>query len=106
MTTQEINKRLYELLGNCWHEPDGEAKFAGNFICKKCRYVYWANTTPDYCADPRLVIKAMMERKDWPDFLRWFFGKKNRDAEDLLYSIMDTTGKLALLAIEYLEGRK
>ena len=89
-----INRRLHELLGGTWDTHEG---WYGNF-----------NKNPDYCADPRLVLKAMMEREDYPYFserIGWYI---QREEGRLIYTylIMDTTGKLAQLAIKWLEEGK
>jgi hypothetical protein len=73
---------------------------------------------PDYCADPRLVIEAMREREDFIMFLKTtgsggdmliLTGKTlpvdNVEHREFVYLdlIMDKTGKLALLGIEWLK---
>jgi hypothetical protein len=80
MTTQEINKTLHELLG-------------------------LSGPVSDYCGDPRLVIKAMMERKDWEGFQWRICQEENIHCVDIDL-IMDTTGKLALLAIGWLKEKR
>jgi hypothetical protein len=110
--TQEINRRLHEALGRCWHERPKQGYDIPNIhydpSCPKCG----ANTekvmNPDYCSDPRLAIEAMQERDDWDAFMYWqgfcesSIMPKYWIPIDLM---MDTTGNLALLAIEWLERR-
>jgi hypothetical protein len=125
MTTNEINKQLHEALEKCWHEPEilhttvknisgiiGTTTGFGSWICKKCHRVINDCSNPDYCADPRLVIEAMMER---PDFALWMahleYIGDNIEATDWDHTvdidlIMDKTGKLALLAIEWMRKEK
>ena len=104
--TQEINRKLHEALGRCWHEPAANKPW----YCMKCKD-YFHHTNPDYCADPRLVIEAMMERKDWPLFLDYVGGDYYPPADPLAGNIslidcnliLDKTGKLRDAAIEWLE---
>lgn len=109
--TQEINRRLHEALGKCWHEP------ASNFrcYCHKCgktipRDGVTGNIIrPDYCTDPRLVIEAMMEKWIWDKFAGSLCERNKRQVGNYNISldlIMDKTGKIAKLAIDWLEGRK
>jgi len=77
--------------------------------CSKRKPIY-----PDYAADPRLVLREMMKRKDWPRFLDSIDGMHNcydygqeivwRDWIEVKY-LLDTTGKLRDKAIEWLKGR-
>ncbi|HSW62198.1 MAG TPA: hypothetical protein VLH56_02585 [Dissulfurispiraceae bacterium] len=112
----QINRRLHLALGYKAHtittdtNPDSDGwmwsvcscgdKWSDHSIDKRHR-------NPDYCGDPRLVIEAMFAREDWIDF---------RDACITIYGdaipvdlILDKTGELALLALEWLgqqEGGK
>jgi hypothetical protein len=94
----DINHRLHEALGKCW---------------KYAEYRNSQQYNPDYCADPRLVIEVM--EAEYPEFIESVFSiddaeyhsyrpEKRRIVFDKFVDlIMDTTGKLALLAIEFLE---
>ena len=55
-----------------------------------------------YCADPRLVIKAMMTQEDYNQFI---LKQILTDRIDVHHIYMDRTGKLAKLAIEWIERR-
>lgn len=114
----DLNRRLHEALGKCWHRgftttyrtPDTLA----DFKCYNCgltqeirEYGEEYNPNPDYCADPRLVIEVMMEREDWLEFAAHYLIVDVHSQEDGIQIdlIMDKTGKLAKLAIEWL-GKK
>lgn len=90
------------------------AELAG--ICKTCDDKV-CTLHPDCCfnyaANPIEVLRVMREREDWPMFVSkvglrsgpdWVIS----DPTDyvLLSLILDTTGKLRDLAIEFMEGRK
>lgn len=119
--TQEINKAFHEALGKCWHTFSSEgSSYQGERICTKCGFKAMdrernphglpelpdvITVFPDYCADPRLVIEVMRGRVDWEKFLAWLIS--GLDSISLIMElfidlIMDTTGKLALLGIEWL----
>jgi hypothetical protein len=91
MNPNEINQALHEALGKYWF--------------KHC-----PQENPDYCGDPRLVIEAMQERDDWFDFVQYICPIDNKPAWsailDLLDLIMDKSGKLAMLAIEWMKEAK
>jgi hypothetical protein len=62
---------------------------------------------PDYCNDPRLVIEAMGERYEDTEFIEYAVkGSRKLPEYELADLFMDRTGKLASLAIEFLEERK
>ena len=99
----EINRRLHEALGRCWHEYD---HWKGRRQVCRCEQWLWYFDAPiewdnpDYCLDPRLVIAAMRD-ECWTEFVVYIGG----DRMGLLipvYLIMDTTGKLAQAAQEWL----
>jgi len=95
------NRRLHEALGK---------KGAEHHLHINEEYIdgLWY---PNYKADPRLVIEAMMERKDWPLFLDYVGGDYYPPADPLAGNIslidcnliLDKTGKLRDAAIEWLE---
>jgi hypothetical protein len=102
MTTTEINKRLAELAGICWHKWDEVSFFVMG--CTKCGLKGDPNKhpNPDFCADPRLVLEVM---KTKCLFMNDLFRECVYHGMDwfLFTYILDTTGKLALAAIGFLE---
>lgn len=106
------NKELHELFGHCWHEDWYPAPYsADSFICKKCKKEFSVPlpANPDYAADPRLVLREMEKRGDWPKFLSgsglyWYTTRRGGMAFIALEIIMDTTGKLRDIAIEWLKN--
>ena len=112
MTTQDINRAFHEAAGKCWHAP--ALNFRG--YCHKCGKTITKDKItgniirPDYRDDPRLVIEVMMERKDWIKFLQYItnhclsgYAAINNFTRDL---IMDRTGKLRDLALEWINKQK
>jgi hypothetical protein len=106
----DLNQRLHEALGLCWHHwVLGKQKFdeSDHFYCTKCGYrLGYTETTdqPDYVADPRLVLREMQKREDWIDFCesnRWIWANYMAIKIDV---ILDTTGKLARLALDWLKS--
>jgi len=109
----DLNREFAELVGICWHDygriqyEDGAIEF---LTCRKCKSV---TPNPDYAADPRLVLREMVKRKDFGgDFgFQQIIGGPEYDKIDIDYLIdsngeLDTTGKLRNKAIEFLkEGR-
>jgi hypothetical protein len=86
MTPNEINQALHEALGKYWF--------------KHC-----PQENPDYCADPRLVIEAMREKGLLEEFL-FYLSKEQYTSGVSINLIMDKSGKLALLGIEWLKEAK
>ena len=125
-----INRKLHEEFGYPWHERDRyrvlEPGVTGFCRCgSRFRYPYeldrhCAEHNPDYKADPRLVIREMEKRKELIPFVKAFYLYVNFDPVhlwetgeqinlmpiDILHLIMDTTGKLRDLAIEWLREQK
>lgn len=103
----DANRRFSELAGIC--------KTCDDKVC---------TLDPDCCTDytdPREVLRVMMEREDWPEFVekigityytRETWGGNPDTAFDkehyaiVLDLILDTTGRLRDMAIEWMEGRK
>ena len=104
-----VNRELVELLGMCCHE-------SGEYvdICHKCGHAFnHIQPTPDFVSDARLVLREMVKycgddeykfaqflyslpvHGTYPHLLRSF----------ILDLILDQTGKLAELAVEFLKGR-
>jgi len=103
MTSQEINKRFAKLAGICWHEsnyPEGVTGY--QFVCLKCKQLY--NHNPDFCADPREVLKVLEDKFMLSQFLYSF----SWDSPYFFMQdyILDTTGKAALAAIEWMEKQE
>ena len=104
------NRELHELLGLCWHEIVAIDRI--NYVCS-CGKVYkiddkYACVNPDYAADPRLVLREMMKREDWFEFVNEIGQMEQNEGSDMIYLIyiLDTTGKLRDLAIEWLKNNK
>jgi hypothetical protein len=93
----KINRRLHEALGcRC-----------GQWLWYFDAPVEWGN--PNYCADPRLVIEVMREKEDFVRFIRFLSKGMIEPAQSSFICIdlmMDKTGKLAELAIEWLAQKE
>ena len=113
-----VNRRLHEAFGHCWHEsfvvvqPYIEYEQDRIVKCVHCEKQGSQSdlSNPDYAADPRLVLREMMKREDWIDFFQWASDhKKMLDYNGRgsvfikLKYLLDTTGKLRDIAIEWLE---
>ena len=127
-----INRELHEALGYCWHKQgyvggtgggsvyrDGTNTFTFNYDCycscgeKFTNYIDLLNhckqNNSDYKADPRLVLREMEKREDWIKFAVFLHHSQSISAlhagvvrtvpVDL---ILDQTGKLAQLALDFL----
>ena len=111
-----MNKELHELLGHCWHETEWVP--GQGLRCKKCKI--WAvhspdphyeiqdrlSPGPDYAADPRLVLREMEKREDWKNFTTYLMNRIDFTYPLFENYILDTTGKLRDLAIEWLKEGK
>ena len=104
----DLNREFARLVGLCWHEYDTET-----LNCIHCEKVMWRkdSNNPDYAADPRLALREMVKRKDWPEF-RHKIGTVMRIIKDkpaILVNIdyiLDTTGLLRNKAIEFLKEKE
>jgi hypothetical protein len=100
MTTTEINRRFAELAGIPF--KSGHESFdyhtRGN----------WIPDDPDFCTDPRLVLREMKKRSDWGIFYYNILTEKDGyGGKDFrLDLVLDTTGLLALRAIKWMEEKK
>ena len=117
-----LNKELHEALGHCWHEERPDILRIDDILtCRKCGAFFIDDDmeNPDYVADPRLVIREMEKRGDWPRFCKkigyamgaiYASSQKPDPAPTrfLVYVdlIMDTTGKLATIARDWLKEQK
>jgi hypothetical protein len=112
MTPQEINEKFARLAGICEHEHDKDTiepqgwKYPVNSF--PCLQTHIAESHPDFCADPRLVLREMSKKGDY----LWFFSSITpiMHLRGMLNwvddYILDTTGKLALKASEWMEKDK
>lgn len=112
------NKAFHEAARKCWHEElvkevEDDSGFV-TYICS-CGSCYSfrdhikkhiAESNPDYCDDPRLVIEVMRKREDWDEFCIFVEQKCWYDAYPWIDLFMDKTGKLRDLALEWLEKEK
>jgi hypothetical protein len=115
MTPKEINRKFAKLARICCHEenigylPDYGCicgfKDSRRWVLKKHLL---KNPNPDFCADPRLVLEVMMKREDWSEFLFVIVAALTCKEErcPLIRYILDTTGLLAVKAIEWMEGKE
>ena len=101
--TADLSRKLHLLL-----HSERQFLFHGNVSLNDC----YDENIPDYCDDPRLVIEAMREYcgGDEYKFSQFLFslpihGTYPHLLRGFIDLILDKTGKLALLAIEWLEGR-
>ena len=104
-----INRELHEAFRHCWHERKENPAFmwdedAPISICT-CGKTDCEDSNPDYKADPRLVIREMEKRNDFDAFCKTI-GIRSHGGPFYVEStyIMDTTGKLATLARDWLKG--
>jgi hypothetical protein len=113
MTTTEINKKFAELAGIPWHEKEWIP--GGGLQCKcgcgidvygkdnhSYQQIITFPTNPNYCADPRLVLRNM---KDIDGFLSYLIDTHEADSKLLMLVdlILDESGKMAEYAIKYLD---
>lgn len=85
------NRRLTELLGI-------EPTYSLPNECGKIIY-------PDFAADPRLVLRAMIEREDWDKFWQKLFMEQGTHPNFWVYYILNPA-VLRDKAIEFLEEKK
>ena len=120
------NRELHELLGLCWHEYVNSPKGLREFECSCGKGFDWSRVidkhirelNPDYTSDPRLVLREMVKREDWPEFygslhsskienIKFHAGtvKRNEYSGTIgIRYILDTTGMMEDLAIEWLKA--
>ena len=110
----DLSRKFAELVGLCWHETE-RRYVAGDIkaVCKKCGTygidIFFGNL--DYVADPRLVLREMVKREDFPLFMArlMYMGDSvegidwdNNIDVDL---ILDEEGMLVKAAISFLENK-
>lgn len=117
MDKNEINRAFHEAIGKCWHEFPKLNRSNGlsSSKCIKCgtkKTDPRGSDNPDYCSDPRLVLREMRGRGDWVFFMLHLNEHKVIDGggfiTDLIPAsyILDETGKLAVEATEFLRKEK
>ena len=113
------NREFAELVEIPWHEEISVAIFCGEdrFRCS-CGAFYdkrqqlldhVEKSNPGLTADPRLVLREMMKREDWPEFITALSGINtciNGHYFIRVDLILDTTGKLRDNVIEFLRKEK
>jgi len=101
MTPAEINREFAERAGIHLHQWDD--------ITGKCRcglyYSPLRDPQPDFYADAREVLKVMMEREDYQDFIKYMESKLYGDWVAELFSHMTTPGLLAKAALQWMRER-
>jgi hypothetical protein len=106
------NRELAELLGLCWHEYDHWEGRKQVCRCGKGLWYFdapveWGNT--DFTTDPGKIelLRLMMERNEDSDFLKFATENQQTYALYVLQDlIVDTTGRLAQAALEWLTAQK
>ena len=101
ISDDEVNRRLHYLFGNDWAVC--EHIFRQSIRCQRCAVHYHESGIPDYCADPTLVLREMRKREDWDEFRDSIGGWKSPYQFVRLDLILDNSGKLAWLALEWIE---
>jgi hypothetical protein len=116
-----INKKFASLAGICWHELEKYPGATGSAIqryrdsciyplykCVKCEKEGYGSyfCHPNFCADPRLVLEVMKKTGMLDQFILSLLDEYTSFEQIphfLRYYILDTTGLLALKAIEWME---
>jgi len=119
MTKQERDKAIWEALGHCTH-PRKDFGMDEEYhlicgLCKEkiydCRFDVW----PDFSSDAGkvLLLREMMKRKDWPEFVQHTDGafildefKDKMSFMCIELYITDETGKFATEVYDWLTGQK
>jgi len=91
------NRFVAEKLGLCWHEYDPDY----DVYCKKCR-VSIGDGNPDFSTDAGAVelLRLMMERPSWWEFISEAWGTRRDTFEDC-FKIITTPGALLDAAAEW-----
>jgi len=127
-----LNKELHEAFGHKWgHDYTALERYKNNSIftaqCTKCGHTCDSDliinnehcpADPDYKADPRLVLGEMEKRGSYESFVAYLFDT-NYPPDNIhmalmsgttlliiLDLIMDDTGKLAQLALDWIRGKQ
>ena len=106
----QINRRFAELVGMCWHERIDEMTCTcGLGFRTNAIYMHIQDSNPDFIANPTLVLKEMLKRKDWHNFLDiiglpyWDEHDIKHSAIDAMFILDETEGLLVKAGIEWLE---
>jgi hypothetical protein len=111
----DINREFAELCGIHIHEyaKTGASVWkcsCGRVICSNPNVCGTDIFYPDFVSDPRLVLREMMKREDWPEFaesLRQHADKIGIGSmEYIIDLLLDQTGLLVKAAITWMEGMK
>ena len=70
MTDEEINKRLHEIMGLCWHESDGSSLYEPWSWCAKCKYKFYDNTDFINWYGFGILWKWTQKHEKWFDILK------------------------------------
>lgn len=107
------NRRFAELAGICWHELVRQQIKPGVKECSCGKIIYnngfsghIKDSNPDFCADPREVLKVVMERDDWIEFLDWLRDYDVTDSHYISVDYITTPSKLRDAWIEWKEKQK
>ena len=114
LSNDEVNQRLHKAFGYCVHEMvKDSSKYFSWFCCAECKYMASEpSRSPNYCANPLLVLREMRERGDFGRWVSVVNGLSINEDGYLLNDvipidlILDTTGKLARKALEWVERSK
>jgi hypothetical protein len=101
-----LNRKLHEALGYCWHDDV--------LTCRKCGAFFIGDDmeNPDYVADPRLVVREMEKRGELEAFSFYVWDRSDKlryiaSCLDIIRMVaIDTSGKLAQLALDWLKEQK
>ena len=113
------NREFAELVGLCWHEWEWDSN-RRYFTCMKCPKLggRTRQVNPDFAVDPRLVLREMAKREDFPLFMaRLMYVDDNVEGIDWDHNIdigyfidsngeLETTGKLVKDAIKFLKEKE
>jgi len=113
----DLNREFAELVGIPRHEDTIANLPDYGCLCGFTNSLRWVlekhileNPNLDYAADPRLVLREMAKREDWPEFserLFWYIADKTEIIENFCeVFILDTTGKLRDAAIKFMKEVK
>jgi hypothetical protein len=97
------NRKFAELAGLCWHEYYYSRD---RWVCTGCETEIddpFEPSNPDF-SDPREVLKVVMEREDWDDFLIWSDGSCEPNCW-ITVDYITTPGKLRDAWIEWKESQ-
>jgi hypothetical protein len=103
----DINKKLCQHLGICWHEYP----LTGRCACIKCGYS-GSDVNPDFTRDPLALLRLMEKREDGNLFFaNLMYGVDNVEEidDDGLIDreyLVNQTGKFANAVLEWFKGRR